>query len=117
MTTARKAGTYGDSIDLDDKGYKLAAQMPAAAINRELDRLEQCQARLVEDFIAAGRGSERYQETLAKDPAADPDNPDLLTAYFQVLHERKSNLLREVTRRAGPGMRRLPRGFGPIKSY
>ena len=112
MTTARKAGTYGDSIDLDEKGYKVPAQMPAAAINRELDRIDVCRARLNEDLIAAGRGSERYSETLAMDPSKD-----LLTAYFQVLHERRADLMREVERRAGPGMRRLPRGFGPIKSY
>jgi hypothetical protein len=100
---------------LDEKGYYVPSTMPAAAINRELDRIDVCRARLNEDLIAAGRGSETYSQTLAKDPAADPDNPDLLTAYFQVLHERRADLMHEVARRAGPGMRRLPRGFGPIK--
>lgn len=83
--------------------------MQAGAINRELDRLDLQNRRLTDAFIEAGRGDERPSETLRKDPATDP-----LAAKYQTLSARRAELRHEVARRAGPGVNRLPRGFGPL---
>jgi hypothetical protein len=84
--------------------------MPAAAINKELDKIGEAASKVNEAMIAAGRGHEVWSETMKKSPLEDD-----LTLSFQALSERRSDLRREVERRAGPGMTRLPKGFGPLK--
>lgn len=82
--------------------------MGAAEINKFLDALDKESSAITDEFIAAGRGSERPSETLKM---TDP----LALRYIQ--NWKDADLLRdEVSRRYGPGApRRLPRGFGPIK--
>lgn len=84
------------------------AEMSAAQINKELDKLDALDSALTSDFIAAGRGHEKPSEYLRAD--------DPLARRARALFERRSALRREVESRAGPGMRRLPRGFGPRRA-
>ena len=88
---------------------ELVATWGAAAINKNLDRLERESSAITDALIAAGRGSERPSEMRGK---TDP----LTVLYFQNVSD--ADLLRdEVRRRYGPGApRRLPPGFRPLKS-
>ena len=115
MTTARKAGAFpATPIDLDDKGYKLAAQMPAAAINRELDRIDVVPRARLE----RGPHRRRARERAVQRDARDGPLTNWLTAYFQVLHERRADLMREVERARGAGdAAAATRVRRPIKGY
>lgn len=80
------------------------AQMGATEINRELDALQRQSGRLTRAMIEAGRGNERPSETFPKGEAgADP-----LSIEAVSISKRENLLRREVERRAGPGMSRLP---------
>lgn len=84
------------------------ATMQPAKINSELDRLAKKSSKIGEKLIAAGRGYEKYWDTMAK--------TDSLAIEFRVVAEREQALRREIERRMGPGKTsRLPRGFGPLK--
>lgn len=83
-------------------------EMSAAAINRELDAIDKKQSVLLDEFIAAGRGHER--------PSDWRDKTDPLSMKEKALSARRFDLMFEVRRRAGPGMYRLPKGFGPMKN-
>lgn len=88
--------------------YDVVSAMSGAEINKRLDALAKESSALVDELIAAGRGSERYSETSRK---TDP----LSLRYVQ--NSADASMLRdEITRRYGPGApSRLPRGFGPIR--
>ena len=88
-------------------------RMSAAAINRELDKLDKIRNKLDDEMIATGRGHETWSETVSKNPATSDD----LTIAYQVVSARAGDLRRQVERRAGPGMKRLPKGFGPIGQW
>ncbi len=79
--------------------------MAAAKINAEIERLVKADSELTHAFIAAGRGHERPSEYLVKD--------DPLSRRARAIYDRRHELRTEVELRAGPGMSRLPRGFGP----
>lgn len=82
--------------------------MTAGQINKELDRLSKVSSKLIDKFIAVGRGHERISEIREK---KDP----LALAYIDNLN-RTLQLRSEIERRYGPGApSRLPRGFGPIR--
>lgn len=87
---------------------ELVEAMGAAEINKLLDALDKESSGITDEFIAAGRGSERPTEIIRM---TDP----LALRYIQ--NWKDADLLRdEIARRYGPGApRRLPRGFGPIK--
>lgn len=86
------------------------ATMQPAKINAELDQLGKKSSKIGEKLIAAGRGYEKYWDTMAK---TDP-----LAIEFRVVADRERALRHEITRRMGPGSTsRLPRGFGPIRSW
>lgn len=85
---------------------KNPAEMAAAAINAEIERLIKADSELTHAFIAAGRGHERPSEYLLKD--------DELSRRARAIYDRRHQLRVEVESRAGPGMTRLPRGFGPL---
>lgn len=87
---------------------ELVESMGAAEINKSLDALDKESSAITDEFIAAGRGSERPWDIVKM---TDP----LALRYIQ--NWKDADLLRdEITRRYGPGApRRLPRGFGPIK--
>ncbi len=87
---------------------KSPSEMSAAAINKELDELQTKDSAVLDELIAAGRGHELASETMQK---TDP-----LSLKLRKLRERHSALMFEVRRRAGPGMYRLPKGFGPMKN-
>ena len=87
--------------------------MSAAAINRELDKLDKIRSKLGDEMIATGRGHETWSEKMSKNPATSDD----LTIAYQVVSARAGDLRRQVERRAGPGMKRLPKGFGPIGQW
>lgn len=84
------------------------SDMSAAEINRELDRISAEDSKVNQEFIDAGRGHEKYWDILKKD--------DPLSRKALALASRRHKLKIEIERRAGPGMSRLPRGFGPRKS-
>lgn len=88
---------------------KSVACMTAGEINKALDRVDKERSKLVDIFIAEGRGHERYSETAVKtDPLAMRSNRNV---------EEGRALRNEIARRYGPGApSRLPRGrsFGPI---
>ena len=88
------------------------AIMSATSINRELDRLDKVQRKIVDHMIRRGRGDETHAQT--RDRFARGER-DTLTVWFVETGDRKTALYREVARRAGPRMTRLPRGFGPRK--
>lgn len=82
--------------------------MTAGEINRELDKLDAGASVLNSRLIEAGRGSEKYSETMAK---TDP-----LALAWQEVQLRIKDLRWEITQRYGPDApSRLPagRGFGP----
>jgi hypothetical protein len=83
-------------------------EMSASQINTELDRLSAEDSKVNSELIAAGRGHEKYWDILKKD--------DPLSRKALALVSRRHKLMIEVERRAGPGMHRLPRGFGPIRN-
>lgn len=88
-----------------EQGADVAA-LPAAKINKELDRLDAEQSKQADELIAAGRGNETAQETMAK---SDP-----LAERFKASVARRQELRREIDARYGPGApNRLPKGFGP----
>lgn len=68
---------------------------------------EEMSATAINTF-AAGRGNERPSDYLKKD--------DPLAQRARTLYNRRLFLRMEVELRAGPGMKRLPRGFGPRKN-
>jgi len=81
--------------------------MTSSEINKALDRADRVSSKLTDEFIAAGRGTERPSETWK---LTDP-----LAQRYKELSDVRSELRREVERRYGPSApRRLPRGFGPI---
>lgn len=84
------------------------SDMSAAEINRELDRISAEDSKVNQEFIDAGRGHEKYWDILKKD--------DPLSRKALALASRRHKLKIEIERRAGPGMSRLPRGFGPRKN-
>jgi hypothetical protein len=86
--------------------------MSAAAINKRLDAIDKHDSELTSRMIAAGRGYETSSETMAK--AQSDSNDKLAGEIFDTWAERMV-LIGEIRRRAGPGMSRLPRGFGPMK--
>lgn len=86
-----------------------AETMSAAEINESLDRVAEESSRIIDEMIAAGRGSERPSETAQR-------TDSLFLRYIQ--NWKAADILREeVILRYGPGApRRLPtRGFGPRK--
>lgn len=87
---------------------ELVQTLGAAEINKLLDALDKESSGITDEFIAAGRGSERPTEIIRM---TDP----LALRYIQ--NWKDADILRdEIARRYGPGApRRLPRGFGPIK--
>lgn len=87
---------------------KNPAEMAAAKINAEIERLVKADSELTHAFIAAGRGHERPSEYLLKD--------DPLSRRARAIYDRRHQLRVEVESRAGPGMTRLPRGLGPRKN-
>lgn len=90
------------------RALKDPREMTAGEINLELDALDVKRARLVEKFVAAGRGHETPSETRTK---SDP-----LALEWIAATDRSDALRREIDRRYGPGAPpRLPRGFGPIR--
>ena len=84
------------------------SQMSAAAINSELDAIDKQWSKINDELIEAGRGYELSSVTLTKD--------DPLSMKFRAMSNRRGLLSYEVSRRAGPGMYRLPKGFGPLKN-
>jgi hypothetical protein len=48
-------------------------RMSAAAINRELDKLDKIRSKLNDEMIATGRGHETWSETVRKNPATSDD--------------------------------------------
>jgi hypothetical protein len=82
--------------------------MSASAINKELDALDKKNSILTDKFIAAGRGHER--------PSDWRHMTDSLSVAQNALFDRRSDLVREIQMRMGPGAyRRLPPRFGPLK--
>jgi hypothetical protein len=84
--------------------------MSARDINAELDRLDRESSKANQEMIAAGRGNEKWSETLTK---SDP-----LAKRSIAIHDRLNKLRSEIAARYGPGApSRLPtheRGrFGP----
>lgn len=80
--------------------------MTAAAINKELDKLEAQRSENTRAMIAAGRGHERYSDTAGK---TDP-----LSVASHALQDRYAELCNEVEHRYGRRGVRLPlRGYGP----
>ena len=83
--------------------------MTPGQINKALDRVDKISSALTDEFIAAGRGTERPSETRTK---TDP----LAQRHHQV-RDAYSTLRNEIDRRYGPGApSRLPRGFGPLSN-
>lgn len=104
-------GGYGGD-ERESNPFRLSAKDPsdmsAAEINRELDRISAEDSKVNQEFIDAGRGHEKYWDILKKD--------DPLSRKALALASRRHKLKIEIERRAGPGMSRLPKGFGPRKS-
>ena len=73
--------------------------MTASTINKELDRLDKVNLKICDAMIQAGRGSEKYLETLEKRRDYNPDN---LTILFCEVHYRRGQLQNEIKRRMGP---------------
>lgn len=86
---------------------KAVGDMSASEINKAMDKLSELDSRLTTEMIEAGRGYERPSETF--------DKSDPLAMRMKELYSRRMALVNEIERRAGPGMRRLPKGFGPMK--
>jgi hypothetical protein len=93
------------------KAAKDPATMTASEINKELDRLSTKDDALRKELIDAGRGAELSTETIEK---TDP-----LSLRSLEIWDRRSELFREISSRAGPNTSRLPagqKGFGPRKT-
>lgn len=76
-------------------------EMKASEINRSLDRLDKAGSMLTDVFIAEGRGYELPSETFKSD--------DPLALLYKLLHNARSVLRGEISRRYGPGApSRLP---------
>lgn len=94
---------------------KAPADMTAGEINKALDKLDKARHALTNAMIAAGRGYEKYNETLeiaARDPS------DEMAQLFASYDRQWDALKREISLRMGPGApSRLPPGrmFGPRK--
>jgi hypothetical protein len=89
---------------------KNPAEMTAAEINRELDRLEKLCSAFTDEMIAAGRGYERPSEWMKRD--------DPLSQRGRAAYRRCDALRIEMELRYGPDCpARLPRGFGPRKQF
>jgi hypothetical protein len=88
---------------------KKVSEMSANQINKALDALDEKDSIVNSQLIAAGRGSEKYQDVLKH---SDPLSQEAANNFH-----RRMELFREIESRAGPGTRRLPsgRGFGPLK--
>jgi hypothetical protein len=84
------------------------AGMSAAQLNRELDRVNSESLALNQRMIDEGRGHERPSEYLR---GSDP-----LALLLRANYDRRMAIVAEIERRAGPGMRRAPRGFGPLRN-
>lgn len=83
--------------------------MTAGQINAALDRLDQINTRLVDAFIAAGRGRWRASEIYEAAKRGDGMSVEQVAVW-----DRGHVLRNEIQRRYGPGApSRLPRGFGP----
>jgi hypothetical protein len=111
--TGKSVGRYLDR-QLGRVGSKLAGKhnpdihsMTAGQINKALDKLDVQSSKLTREMIDAGRGNERPSETFKLD--------DPLARRMKELHRKQTELRIEVERRAGPGMSRLPKGFGPLR--
>jgi hypothetical protein len=89
---------------------KTPQTMSASEINKALDALDKKSSKLTNLMIDAGMGHERPTDTLELLKAGDT-HP--LRLQWLDLWDKHRALYYEVERRAGPGMRRLPRGFGP----
>ncbi len=90
------------------KPPKSPAQMSAAEINRELDKLVAQDSVLGDEIIAAGLGGVPLFDLL------EMDGP--LAERQRSLVKRRRALDDEIEARYGPGApSRLPRGMGPIK--
>lgn len=83
------------------------SNMSASEINKALVKVDAEGSKITHQFIEAGRGNERPSEYLKLD---DPLSRKALANY-----RLRMDIVNEIERRAGPGMRTLPRGFGPIK--
>lgn len=81
--------------------------MGAAEINKRMDALEDEHFKIVRELIDAGRGRETSMDVARK---TDP-----LSMAFNQVYEDTMLLRREIELRAGPNVKRLPRGFGPRK--
>ena len=78
-------------------------EMSASTINRILDRLDKAGSMLTDVFIAEDRGYELPSETFQ---LSDP-----LATLYQQLHDARTLLRNEISRRYGPGApSRLPLG-------
>jgi len=88
--------------------------MTASTINKELEKLDLESSKITSDLIAVDRGFEKFRDTILKGSTDPINDPLARRAYLN--WERRSDLMREVQRRAGPGMTKLPRGFGPMKN-
>jgi len=94
---------------------KPPADMTAGEINKALDKLTKASQELTNAFIAAGRGYEKYNETL-EIAARDPH--DELAQTFAAIDRQRRALQSEINLRMGPDAPgRLPPGrfFGPRK--
>lgn len=83
------------------------AEMAGPAINREIAQIDKRLSALGDLLIAAGRGHERFSETIAK---GDP-----LSVEFRQLGERRTALRIEADARYGPGWTPGMRLPGPTK--
>ena len=97
------------------------SQKSAAQINKQIERASAKQSANSSKMIAAGLGHETAHETAdihmgRREAPAGLNNPghQALRAEHVRLSDERFFLHAEVARRAGPGMSRLPRGFGPI---
>jgi len=97
------------------------SQKSAAQINKQIERASAKQSANSSKMIAAGLGHETAHETAdihmgRREAPAGLNNPghQTLRAEHVRLSDERFFLHAEVARRAGPGMSRLPRGFGPI---
>lgn len=97
--------------------YELVKGWPAAKINATLDSLDKADSILTDDLIAAGFGHTRPSDmwAMARGRMEIPPGMGALLPRWEELSEARRVLSAEVERRAGPGMRRLPKGFGPLK--
>ncbi len=79
-----------------------AKGMTGGAMNKRLDALDKQSSRVTDQLIAAGRGREKWSETMR---ATDP-----LARKLQKIHAEMSNIRDEIGLRFGPGQRRAPAG-------